>query len=184
MHRTTISTLLIAALLMLPGGKLVAYPISPVTLWELVSQSDQIIVARVTALCDLKVTIDGDTIRLKNEIAILEVLETWKGKPLKRIEVVIGSDEICPAPAVYVKDKTVLAFLQKRYNKWNTCGLSYGSLYPGREDLEVFRDRVKVIATNLISKPVATPDLRDRLPFRSLFVIPRLAPDAGSLLNA
>ena|SRR2546426_2686220 len=44
--------------------------------------------------------------------------------------------------------------------------------------------RLRGIATNLISKPVAAPDLRDRLPFRSVFVIPPLAPDAGSLLNA
>src|SRR2546422_570704 len=45
-------------------------------------------------------------------------------------------------------------------------------------------DCISAIATNLISKPVAAPDLRDRLPFRSVFVIPPLAPDAGSLLNA
>ena len=94
-----------------------AYPIPPVTLWQLVSQADLIVVGRVAEIehprqADVEGTISrGDY--LDPDVAVLEVVETWKGTPIRQVRVNFSSGLLCPAPPRYVLGQIVLAFLER-----------------------------------------------------------------------
>lgn len=114
-HPEPIVLLVALSLLAWPGGA-AAYPISPVSLWQLVAQADLVVIARVERVGtgepadpDAAITagfFDRDT-------AVLRVLETWKGSPLAEVRVSFGSSVICPAPPRYVEGEIVLAFLER-----------------------------------------------------------------------
>jgi hypothetical protein len=123
------------------------YPISPVPLWSLVERSETIVFAEVTdvsgrRLRQLLKFMDDD--ELPMAVASLRVLETWKGPASGEIEVEFPANLLCPAPPRYFEDEDVVAFLYREKGRWQTVGLSYGTLYPeGREELEDLRVMVR-----------------------------------------
>lgn len=127
------------ALVTLPATA-VAYPISPVPLWELVQRSPHIVVAKVERIEERER--EGDENRWERAVAHLSVLETWRGADEKRIEVTFSNTMICPAPPRYEPGKIVLAFLTVGEKGYRTVALSYGTLYPSEEDLAVYRELV------------------------------------------
>lgn len=141
-----------------------AYPIPPVTLWELAERADLIVVARVAAV--EAVGHEGDDGHLDRDTARLQVLELWKGSVGGEVAVSFTQGLICPAPDRYVAGETVLAFLEsgatrlesmrkdmpaeelselatRWANQWFTVGLSYGTLYPAADDRPLLRDLVE-----------------------------------------
>jgi hypothetical protein len=110
------------------------YPISPRTLWELVEEADQIVLADVVEVEELE---SGDS------RARLRVREVWLGEELTKLAVTFEPRMICPAPPRYVADKSVLAFLVRSGDEWRTVGLSYGTLYPAADEVSDFRHVVR-----------------------------------------
>jgi hypothetical protein len=107
--------LLVSFLAGLPGNA-AAYPIPPVTLWQLIEQSDAVVLARVERIEKAepipieKQIQDGDF--FDRDSVVLRVLETWKGEEMAEIRVTYGAGWICPAPPRYVEGEVVLAFLE------------------------------------------------------------------------
>lgn len=143
------------------AGSAEAYPISPLTLWELVQQSDLIVLARTDEVTRpaTEAPAEGErTPVLRPHVARLGVVEVWKGAAPAEIRVEFWGDFICPAPARYEEGAMVLAFLQRPDREegtggasppgpddggaWQTVGLSYGTLYPEPGEIPVFRERV------------------------------------------
>jgi hypothetical protein len=123
----------------LPAG---AYPISPQTLVAQVQRADLIVLAKTVSLSELPRKNSSDWNRA---VAHLEVLETWKGAAPPQLEVPFPASLTCPAPPRYIQGETVLAFLSKHEGKWITVGLSYGTLYPGPDELPVLREAARSI---------------------------------------
>jgi len=117
-----------------------AYPIAPVTLWELFERSELIVLAEVERVTPRDTTPnDWDS-----AVAHLRVLETWKGRALERVEVPYPANMICPAPPVYDAGHRVIAFLSREHGSFVTVGLSYGTRYPETPEAEAaYRDAVK-----------------------------------------
>jgi hypothetical protein len=118
-----------------------AYPIAPHTLWQLVLESELVLLGQVEHPMPLE---SKDDDHWRSAIARVRPLEVWKGEPTGAvIEIPYPANMICPAPPVYEEGATVLAFLQKDEDgTWTTSGLSYGTLYPRAEDVPVFRDLI------------------------------------------
>jgi hypothetical protein len=140
-----------------------AYPIAPVTLWQLTEQAELVVLARVVAVESPQQ--DHDERDFESDIARLQVLEVWKGSTGGDVAVSFARGLICPAPPRYVPGETVLAFLEsgatraaslrkdvkaevrqdltaKWTNRWFTVALSYGTLYPEADDLPFLHDLV------------------------------------------
>jgi hypothetical protein len=133
-----------------------AYPIPPVTLWELVEKADTIVVA----------TVEAERARERNSpredwndtVAVLSVSERWKGNPADRIEVPYPAGLVCPAPPRYEAGLPVLTFLtHDKKGRYETVGLSYGTLYPEPGDVAAFRNAVRQA---LIVQATKDPDQR------------------------
>jgi hypothetical protein len=107
-----------------------AYPISPVTLWELVERSEIIVLAEVESVSSL----EQKTNEWNSAVAKLQVLETWKGRASGTLEVPYPANMICPAPPVYDPGHQVIAFLVREKGILSTTGLSYGTRYPETAD--------------------------------------------------
>jgi hypothetical protein len=104
-----------------------------VPLWDLIRESERIVVAQVQRI----------ERREELEVAVLRVLENWKGPFTDLVRVGFSSGMICPAPPRYIEGQEVLAFLQREEDNrhedlWWTVGLSYGTLYPQAEDRQHF----------------------------------------------
>jgi hypothetical protein len=100
-----------------------------VPLWDLITESERIVVARVERI----------ERREELEVAALRVLENWKGPFTDFVRVGFSSGMICPAPPRYIEGREVLAFLEREEDRgqedlWWTVGLSYETLYPKAED--------------------------------------------------
>jgi hypothetical protein len=125
-----------------------AYPISPVPLWDLVAKADQIVLATVDGVTPPPSTEgEGDeelpTRERWESVAHLSVLETWHGNEMDWIDVRFPAGMICPAPPVYAKGRTVLAFLElEKDGQFSTVGLSYGTFYPDEEGIDALREVV------------------------------------------
>lgn len=140
-----------------------SYPISPVTLWDLIKNSQLIVLAdviEITKAPPLSATELADPTRSPDEIfrdatARLRIRETWKGEPLAGVDVKFPDSLICPAPPRYVPGKVVLAFLSRNKEAWETTALSYGTIYPRREDVAGFRDLVLRAVTLQLAKDVS-----------------------------
>ena len=116
-----------------------AYPISPVTLWELVERSEIIVLAEVKSVSSL----ETKTTDWNSAVAKLQVLETWKGRATGTLEVPYPANLICPAPPVYDPGHQVIAFLVREKGMLSTVGLSYGTRYPETaEDALAYRTAV------------------------------------------
>lgn len=132
----------------LAAGAAGAYPISPLTLWELTAKADLVVLARVGELTEVK----GEDDDWASDVALLDVREVYKGKlPAghadagDRVPVRYSRGMMCPAPARYVEKETVLAFLAGPDDdgRYRTVGLSYGTLYPEVDELDVFTERIR-----------------------------------------
>lgn len=143
------------------AGQAGAFPISPLTLWELIQRSELIVLARTDEVTrpEVEAPADGEEVPgLRAHVARLGVVEVWKGAAPAEIHVEFYGDFICPAPAHYEEGAMVLAFLRRPYEEerlddasrewpdddaaWQTVGLSYGTLYPEPGEIPVLRDRV------------------------------------------
>ena len=117
-----------------------AYPIEPVTLRELIQNSESIIWAYVD-----DIIVDTASSSYPQTTAKLEIKEELQGRMGKKIiHVSFHADMICPAPARYKKGELVLAFLyrSKDEGKWYTQSLSYGTKYLDEDGYKVYRDRI------------------------------------------
>lgn len=116
-------------------GSPAAYPIPPVPLRALVDEAALIVVAKVAS-----VDRDGGY-----AWAHLDIERCLKGEP--PAEVIVESFEavICPQPARYEADTTVLAFLEPFRGPplYTTCSLSYGVKKLEPEALALFSSRVE-----------------------------------------
>jgi hypothetical protein len=124
-----------------------AYPIPPVTLWELTEKADTIVLATVEAERRRDGGADDDD-DWNTTTAVLSVIEAWKGKPGARIDVPYPAGLLCPAPPRYEAGLTVLAFLERgTKGRYETVGLSYGTLYPEPPEVDLFRQLVRRAST-------------------------------------
>jgi hypothetical protein len=166
MHATRIvltATLFLAS----QSPDLLAYPITPVTLWGPTEEADLVVLADVTDVTEATDTADTDlrgapaASRLggPGSIARLSVREVWKGEAAGAIEVAFDPNYLCPAPPRYVAGKTVIAFLTGGDDIWTTVALSYGTHYPAPGDIGDYRDRVRE-ARDLMSRPPVTEAAR------------------------
>lgn len=128
---------LVLPLMLLPSAAL-AYPIPPQTLWSLVEGADLIVLAETRSIEALPRTGKPRS----PTVAVLEVLETWRGPSLEVVRVPYPAGLLCPAPPRYVVGELVLAFLAEEEGEWRTVALSYGTLYPHFDELEIWRERV------------------------------------------
>ena len=158
-----------------------AYPIPPVTLWQLTQDANLVVLARVTRVESRAGRASDDA--FERDTARLDVLEVWKGEKTGEVAVTFGKDFICPAPPRYESGRTVLAFLQSGSTmlaglrddvsaeqvraltaRWTgryfTVGLSYGTLYPRDEDLPFLRDLVADALALQQSQPAAADAAR------------------------
>lgn len=118
------------------------YPIRPVPLWELIEQSQTIVLADVHEVREVEIA-DRSNPPRDTAIAQLRVRETWKGRHIDDIQVPFPSNLLCPAPPRYAKGKVVIAFLTSDDNAtFQTVALSYGTLYPRREEVEDYHLRI------------------------------------------
>lgn len=161
--RRIVTCFLLLLALVLAATPARAYPIAPYPLWRLVADSDLVVVAEVQEIRRIPVREerDGESWTYFRSVAVLRILESWKGSENGTIEVPYA-DLICPAPAVYLEGKDVLTFL--RWTKsgpdgpgWTTVGLSYGTLYPDRAELADFREMVARAVKVQTKKPM--PDV-------------------------
>jgi len=141
-----------------------SYPISPVTLWELVEHSELIVLADVEAVVPAPPSRPGEERSWDSHVARLRVLETWKGRAGETLEVPFPQTMICPAPPVYDVGHRVLAFLAWHHGRLSTVALSYGTRYPETAaDEDAFRTAVKeaiVLQTNANLRPASTESKR------------------------
>lgn len=132
--------LALAMLLALPASAL-GYPIPPRTVVRQLRDAELVVVAKVVSVADRQPT---DEVDLDDAVATLEVVETWKGQAVRTLEVPFASHLICPAPPRYLPGRTVLAFLvREKQGGWSTLGLSYGTLYPEKGELEALRESAR-----------------------------------------
>ena len=127
-----------------------AYPISPKTLWDLTSEAELIVVARVEHLRGeafaprsfTEAATNNPSARHVDDLARLRVVETLKGSAAQSLEVVTSAGSICPAPGRFVVGELMVAFLSSYGGRWHALGLSYGTLYPDAEELPVMKERI------------------------------------------
>ncbi len=110
-----------------------AFPIPPQPLWDLITQSERIVFARVERIEE----------ESEGGFAVLRVIETWKGPLSDRVRVDLQREVACPPPPRYIEGKEVLAFLQSPRRDstggvWETVGDSYGVLYLKVEERQDF----------------------------------------------
>lgn len=113
-----------------------AYPIPPVSLWDLVRDADLIVVAELEEVVQAPPQPEGEEHEWDRDVARLRVLESWKGPQLAAVEVNFTLGLVCPAPPRFVAGETVTAFLERREEGgWSVEALSYGTLYFPPEQL-------------------------------------------------
>ena len=133
-----------------PTVEVFAYPISPVTLWDLVETSSLIVLADVISVDDPRAGEmpdhdDPNSIMemvSRDATAHLNVREVWKGNWAGQLQVSFEDMLVCPAPARYMTGGRVLAFLHRDEGAWRTTSLSYGTLYPQDDGIPIFRSLV------------------------------------------
>lgn len=116
-----------------------ASSIPPKPLWDLITESERIVVARVER-------IEKEP---KGDFAVLRVIEAWKGPFSDTIRVDLQR-EMLWAPR-YLEEREALAFLRRpRWrgsvgDVWETVGYSYGVIYPEVEERQGLFDLVQRI---------------------------------------
>lgn len=136
-----------------------AYPIPPHPLWRLVEDAELIVVAEVLEIRKVPVRNRAAGSTAETAVAVLRVLESWKGNENGTLEVPYLSELLCPAPPDYREGEDVLAFLKwgkvgPDQEGWSTVGLSWGTLYPDRAELADFREMVRRAVAVQTKKPM------------------------------
>jgi hypothetical protein len=144
--------LLAVLLLTGTGGRVEAFPLRGVAMWELVEGSKRIVVARVV---NVSAELDG---RVPVELA---VEESWKGDHEERLTVYTSHATSWLCPGIYQAGRRVLAFLRLDDDGyWVTTAGGFGSLHPQAGDFDVYRDRVEE-AIALQARGNVSPDELD-----------------------
>lgn len=137
-------TLLFLLTLLGTVSNVFAYPISPRPLRQLVTESQHIIVGYVVKTYDKKKDKDD----WGSKIARIAVLENLQGK-IKNdtIEIEFNPNMICPAPDRYFDSTYVISFIDrdKKSGKFQTHALNYGAKTLKKEDIEIYKQRIKEI---------------------------------------
>lgn len=158
LHREGVPFLLALGLALAATAPVRAYPISPQPLWKLVGEAELVVVAEVREI--RRIIVRQNRKEWGKTVAILRILESWKGNENGTIEVPYPDGLLCPAPPVYAEGETVLTFLKWTEDGWgggkgwNTVGLSYGTLYPDRAELADFREMVRQAVALQAKQPV------------------------------
>jgi hypothetical protein len=117
MRLARLTAALLALSIVLGTAPARAYPIPPVPLWGLSEQADSIVVARVKKVEEHRATQqemnDPQADPWERDVAVLTIVETWKGNPLRQVRVNFTASMMCPAPPRYIEGSTVLAFLER-----------------------------------------------------------------------
>lgn len=124
---------------------LLAYPISPKPLRKLVIESENIVWAYVADIGTVKKTKKQDY-GWDRDYAMIIVKELLQGKlSSDTLKVYFTSGMICPAPGVFYKGETVLAFLDKREKEegYDVHALSYGVKHGlTTQEFAVYKSRI------------------------------------------
>ncbi len=137
--------LLLLTILSLTSNKLLAYPISPRPLRQLVLESPYIIVGFVVKTYELK---DEKDERSYSRIAKIAVIENLQGQlKYDTIEVVFTPGMICPSPDRYVDSTFVISFIErdKKSGRFYTHALSYGAKTLEKAEIEIYKSRISEI---------------------------------------
>jgi hypothetical protein len=123
-----------------------AYPITPISLFDLVQNSELIVSGYVTEISKDETS--------RDKIATIAIHETLKGN-LKdnTVKVLFTHYIICPAPARYHKGEYVLAFLNlSSLDYYHTYGMSYGVKHVDGVSLKIYSQRTRE-AINAFKNP-------------------------------
>lgn len=127
-----------------------AYPIAPRPLRNLIIESENIVYGKVTAVKENKEPVRGWA---ESHIAVITIYEVLQGKIHHKgnVEVYFSPEFSCPMPAHYEKGETVLAFLDKEKGKniYSTHALSYGAKPINVEEYSHYRNRILEMKTIL-----------------------------------
>lgn len=129
---------LIKVLLLALAQNAFAYPITPVSLRNLVIESEYIVYADVVDIKHIEPNNHWSDAK-----AILVIRELLQGQLASdSFEVYFSPGMICPAPAHYEKGTAVLAFLNRSKTGFFTNGLSYGSKTLDEVDFQIYKRRI------------------------------------------
>ncbi len=146
----------VLAAVLVVAAQAFAYPIPPQTLWELSRNAEAIVVAHVDEVKELPAP-DDDEVWAPSHQATLTVQASLKGSAKGVIEVPYHGNLACPAPPVYRAGETVVAFLSKDKDAWDTVALSYGTRYPGDATSLAHTSHVITMAAQLQRGGTAEP---------------------------
>jgi hypothetical protein len=149
--RRTLRCLIVAIGSLIATRPPAAYPITPVPLWELTQEAELVVLGDVvdvredpgTGEMSLRDAPSASRIGGPGAVARLRVREVWKGTAAEEVGVAFTPNLICPAPPRYVTGKVVAAFLARSAEGWHTVALSYGTIYPAKDEVGDLRDRVR-----------------------------------------
>lgn len=131
--------LFLILILLLPSI-VIGNSLPPQPLRSLVEEADLVVVAKVLRL--------DKSSEWGNKVATLEIEKVLNGSlDQKMIKVSTNHDLICPSPAKFRVDSTVLAFLDRGEEGENLQphGLAYGVKYLSREGIQIYEERIKEI---------------------------------------
>ena len=104
-------------------GNAFSYPIKPRPLRKLIKESEHIVVAKVLKVEKNPVK---DSEHWNNTRAILLIREILQGQiSADTVKVYFARGMICPSPASYIPNQTVLAFINKNKNGMATLPMLY-----------------------------------------------------------
>lgn len=138
----TVTPILLHAAIAAPST--VPYPIEPVPLRVLCDEADLIVRARVEQVAPFEGS-SSESPMHRFSTATLFVDSVLKGTPNSGgLLVSFEAQAVCPAPARYTEDSSVLAFLRwsERHSKYFTTGLSYGLKELDEEGYQVYADSI------------------------------------------
>lgn len=132
--------------LLLMCNVLSAYPISPRPLRKLILESPFIVVGHVEKVDTIKQKLGSGKHRWTglSAMARIRVIEVLQGEVREKIIYVeFEPYMICPAPAVYLPNTKVVAFLNRsEKGKYSTHALSYGSKTLSDDGIAAYRARI------------------------------------------
>jgi hypothetical protein len=138
---------LFVALAVLTPGHCPAFPIQPVTLRQLIENSDLIVFAKVEAAPAKPDKKDVILVwRHRQSPARLRPISVLKGTaPTGLIEVHFDPNLVCPSPPSFPEGSNVMAFLQRNVgsNGFHTVSLSYGAVSVSPEEARAYTSHIE-----------------------------------------
>jgi hypothetical protein len=122
------------------SSNVIAYPINPRPLRELVIESEFIIIGYVIKTYDKNEGKGG----YNNKIAKIAILETLQGKIKEdTIEIAFNPNMICPSPDSYFDKTLVISFLDKtEKHGYRTHAYNYGAKTLKKDEIEIYKTRI------------------------------------------